>query len=100
LGEALAFIAKYRDGLGRFLTDGRVEIDNNATERCMRAIAKRGSLCGPSSSVCKHRKCVRIDDATRATFSGYGSLNHLRGEIFGTDLIRRTAYNLHRRQFM
>jgi hypothetical protein len=29
LGEALAYIAKCRDGLGRFLTDGRIEIDNN-----------------------------------------------------------------------
>jgi transposase len=27
LGEALAYTAKYRDGLGRFLTDGRVEIE-------------------------------------------------------------------------
>ena len=39
LGEALAYIAKYRDGLGRFLTDGRVEIDNNAVERSIRPIA-------------------------------------------------------------
>jgi transposase len=33
LGEALAYIARYRDGLGRFLTDGRIEIDSNAVER-------------------------------------------------------------------
>ncbi len=39
LGEALAYIAKYRDGLGRFLTDGRVEIDNNAVECPIRPIA-------------------------------------------------------------
>ena len=39
LGEALAYIAKYRDGLGRFLTDGRVEIDSNAVERTIRPIA-------------------------------------------------------------
>lgn len=38
MGEALAYIAKYRDGLGRFLTDGRVEIDNNAVERSIRPI--------------------------------------------------------------
>ena len=38
-GEALAYIAKYRDGLGRFLTDGRVEIDNNTVERTIRPIA-------------------------------------------------------------
>lgn len=39
LGEALAYIARYRDGLGRFLTDGRVEIDNNTVERTIRTIA-------------------------------------------------------------
>lgn len=39
LGEALAYIAKYRDGLGRFLTDGHIEIDNNTVERTIRPIA-------------------------------------------------------------
>lgn len=39
LGEALAYIAKYRDGLGRFMSDGRIEIDNNTVERTIRPIA-------------------------------------------------------------
>lgn len=39
LGEALAYIAKYREGLGRFLTDGRIEIDNNTVDRTIRPIA-------------------------------------------------------------
>lgn len=39
LGEALAYIAKYWDGLCVFLTDGRIEIDNNAVERTIRPIA-------------------------------------------------------------
>lgn len=39
LGEALAYIAKYRDGLGRFLTDGRVELDSNTVEHTIRPIA-------------------------------------------------------------
>lgn len=39
LGEALAYIAKYRDGLGRFLADGRVELDSNTVERTIRPIA-------------------------------------------------------------
>lgn len=39
LGEALAYIARYWDGLGRFLTDGRIEIDSNAVERTIRPIA-------------------------------------------------------------
>lgn len=39
LGEALAYIAKYWDGLKLFLTDGRIEIDNNAVERTIPPIA-------------------------------------------------------------
>lgn len=39
LGEALAYIAKYWDGLQLFLTDGRIEIDNNSVERTIRPIA-------------------------------------------------------------
>lgn len=39
LGEALKYIAKYWDGLIRFLDDGRIEIDSNAVERTIRPIA-------------------------------------------------------------
>lgn len=39
LGEALAYIAKYWDGLKLFLTDGRIKIDNNSVERTIRPIA-------------------------------------------------------------
>lgn len=39
LGEALAYLAKYWDGLQLFLIDGRVEIDNNSVERTIRPIA-------------------------------------------------------------
>lgn len=39
LGEALAYIAKYWGGLCIFLTDGRIEIDNNTVERTIRPIA-------------------------------------------------------------
>lgn len=38
-GEALKYIAKYWQGLCRFLTDGRIELDNNAVERTIRPIA-------------------------------------------------------------
>ena len=38
-GLALKYIAKYWDGLNLFLTDGRIEIDNNTVERCIRPIA-------------------------------------------------------------
>jgi transposase len=39
LGAALAYIEKYRDGLGRFMSDGRVVIDNNTVESTIRPIA-------------------------------------------------------------
>jgi len=38
-GEALKYIAKYWDGLCRFLGDGRIELDNNPVERTIRPIA-------------------------------------------------------------
>jgi len=38
-GEALKYIAKYWDGLCRFLCDGRIELDNNPVERTIRPIA-------------------------------------------------------------
>jgi transposase len=46
LGEALAYIAKYRDGLGCFLTDGRVEIDSNTVERPIALNRKNALLAG------------------------------------------------------
>ena len=39
LGEALAYVAKYWEGLKLFLIDGRIEIDNNSVERTIRPIA-------------------------------------------------------------
>jgi transposase len=39
LSEALKYIAKYWEGLLLFLTDGRIEIDNNSVERTIRPIA-------------------------------------------------------------
>ncbi len=38
-GEALKYIAKYWVGLNLFLTDGRIEIDNNPVECTIRSIA-------------------------------------------------------------
>lgn len=35
----MPYIAKYWDGLKLFLTDGRIEIDNNTVERTIRPIA-------------------------------------------------------------
>ncbi len=38
-GEALKYIAKYWDGLIRFLEDGRIKLDSNPVERTIRPIA-------------------------------------------------------------
>ena len=35
----MGYIAKYWTGLALFLTDGRIELDNNAVERTIRPIA-------------------------------------------------------------
>ncbi len=94
LAKAFRYGLSRKDAFSLFLSDGRVAIDNNPAERALRPIAKRGSLCGPSSSICKHWKCVRIDHATRAPFSGYGSFDPLRDQVLGTDLIRRAGYDL------
>lgn len=39
LGQALRYIAKFWNGLTLFLSDGRIEMDNNAVERSIRPIA-------------------------------------------------------------
>ena len=39
LGQALRYIARFWHGLILFLSDGRIELDNNAVERTMRPIA-------------------------------------------------------------
>lgn len=39
LGEALKYIARYWEGLSLFLTDGRIELDNNSVDRTIRPIA-------------------------------------------------------------
>jgi len=81
-----------------YLDHGFLEMDNNTAELAVRPVTKRVSLCTPSSSVCKHWKCIRVNAATRATFSGYGSFDRLRCQVVGTDLIRRTGYNLYSRK--
>jgi transposase len=39
LGEAIRYGLRHWDGLGRYLADGRIEIDSNTVERSMRPIA-------------------------------------------------------------
>ena len=44
-GEALKYFAKYWNGLNLFLTDGRIEIDNNPVGRTIRPIALSRKKC-------------------------------------------------------
>jgi hypothetical protein len=82
----------------RFLDDGRLYLTNNAAERALRGIARRVSLCTPSSSICKHWKRVRVNIAQRATFSGNRSSDRLGRQIDGSDLIGRPRNNLNCRK--
>jgi hypothetical protein len=100
LGEALAYVAKYWDGLCVFLADGRIEIDNNTVERTIRPIAGPESLCTPSLTVCKHWKRVRVSKATRATLTRYRRLDGRRVEVASADLIRRAGNYLLGRQHL
>lgn len=44
LGEALAYMAKNWNGLCGFLTDDRIEIDNNTVERTIRRLPSIGRM--------------------------------------------------------
>lgn len=98
LADAIRYALRHWEGLVRFIDDSRIEMDNNTVERAMRPIAKRVSLCTPYSSVCKHWKCIRVNDATRATFPGHRSFDRLRRKIDGADLMRCAGHNLHSRK--
>ena len=98
LAEAIRYATSRRKVLECFLTDGRVEIDSNIVERAIRPQTMSESLCIPSSSVCKHWKRVRVDNATRATFPGQRRFDPLRRQVVGTDLMRCAGNNLRSRQ--
>ena len=98
LTKACLYMLKRWDAFTRFLDDGRVCLSNNAAERALRCIPKRVSLCTPYSSVCKHWKHVRANNATRATLSGHRRFYRFRHQIGGADLMRGARYDLHRRK--
>jgi len=98
MAEDIRYTLAHWAGLIRFLGDGTLDLDTNPVENQIRPIAKRVPLCTPYSSVCKHWKRVRVDDATRAAFAGCGSSDRLRRQVVGTDLIRRSGYNLRSRK--
>jgi hypothetical protein len=60
LADAIRYALTRWAGLSLYLDDGRVELDSNTVERSIRPLAKRVSLCSPSSSVCKDWKHIRV----------------------------------------
>lgn len=60
LGEALAYIAKYWDGLKLFLSDGRVEIDSNSVERTYPADCPQSEECTLCRTRCRGRELATI----------------------------------------
>ena len=94
LGEAIRYALPRWGGLSRFLDDGRIDLDSNTVERTIRPLAKRVSLCTPSSSVCKHWKRSRVSVATRATSSAHCRFDGRRGQVMRADLIRCATNDL------
>jgi transposase len=94
LAEAIRYALARWPALTRFLDDGRIELDNNPVERAIQPIAMGGSLCNPSSSVCKHWKHVFARRSTRATLSGNRSFHLVRLQVSGTDLVWRAPHDL------
>jgi len=94
LAQAFRYTIARRQALTRFVTDGRLEADNNTAENAMRVIAMRVSLYPPSLSVWEHWKRVRVSNATRATISGDRHFDRLRRQVIGADLVRRSGNNL------
>ncbi|MBV8526190.1 MAG: IS66 family transposase, partial [Acetobacteraceae bacterium] len=65
LAGAIRYTLGHWEGLTLFLADGRIEVDSNTVERCIRPIPMAGSLCTSSLSPWEHWKCVRVVNATR-----------------------------------
>ena len=60
MGDALAHIAKYREGLGRFLTSGRIEIDSTTVERTIRpsALSRKNALFAGHDAGAENRAVI------------------------------------------
>lgn len=93
LAEAIRYALSRWEGLTRFVDD-----DSNVIERAVRPIAMRESLCALSLSIWKHWKRVRVNSATRATFTGHRHFHRVRRQVLGPYLMRSSGDNLHRRK--
>lgn len=96
--KAIDYMLERWGGLTAFLDDGRLEPDTNTVERSIRPIRMRESLCALSLSIWKHWKRVRVNSATRATFTGHRHFHRVRRQVLGPYLMRGSGDNLHRRK--
>ena len=67
LRAALGYAVRQKDALLRVLDDGRLVLENNRSERALRRIATRGSLCVTPSSARKPKRPLVRGIATWAT---------------------------------
>lgn len=98
LAKVINYMFRRSPSFTRFLEDGRVCLSNNATERALRTVATGVSLCASFSSVCKHWKRARVDNATRATFPGDRRLDEIQRQIGCPDLMGCPRNDLNRQQ--
>jgi transposase len=66
VATALGYAINQESPLRRFLDDGRLRLENNPSERALRAIAMDVSLCTPFSSTRNHKRAAVLRIATRA----------------------------------
>jgi hypothetical protein len=84
MAEAIRYALNHWDGLGRFLEDGRIEIDSNSIERAMRpvALSRKNSLFAGSNEGGENWACL-------ASLIETCKLNGVNPQAYFTDLLTR-----------
>jgi transposase len=82
--EAIRYALNHWDGLGRFLEDGRIEIDSNSIERAMRpvSLSRKNSLFAGSDEGGENWACL-------ASLIETCKLNGVNPQAYFTDLLTR-----------
>jgi transposase len=96
LAKAFRYMIDRREALTRFVTDGRLEVDNNVAENAIRGIAMRPPLYPSFSSNWKHWKFSLRFGAIRVGLSQARRLDPFRSQIGCLDLERRAGNDLFR----
>ena len=96
LAKAFRYTIDRREALTRFVTDGRLEVDNNVAENAMRGIAMRPPLYPSFSTNWKHWKFSLRLGAIRVGLSQDRRLDPFRSQIGRLDLERRAGNDLFR----